>query len=1418
MKHRLKTIENSKVKIAAALKLFRLLTLMTAMVCLYLPWLKVHARDEFTSDYSQTEFTEEDGFESGQANCICQSSSGYVWIGTDSGLYRYDGSLFRLYSLDTQTDGSMYKINCILVSENGNLYVGTENYGLYVYNNGRFGRIQVAYQEGISTVNDMYEDAAGAIWLATSQGVYVYDENEIQEIQDERIMQNDISALSGFGNVVYAIVNSEAMIRIRDMKVEAYQEKEKYTNEDLCSLYVDEQGIRYYGTIGHSVLKIENNNPVEILNTGSLNSINKIFSDGTRVWVLTDDGVGYFNAKNKIVPLRGLLFSESMKDMMVDFEGNYWFTSYRKGLLFLERSKFQNISLKYGIGETIVNCVIVYNNKTYIGTDDGLVVINEDGNVDKKSELVEMLDGKSIRELYVDSSNQLWICTYRVYGVVCVNRNGKINYYSRGTSNLVSNSVNCIKELSNGSMAIGTENGISILRDGEVVKSYTRYDGMENADIITLCEDEDGILYAGSNGAGMYSIDLNSGYDLISVEEGIDSNFVTTIVRGSTGLWIGTDNGLYYREGVIRHISAVDSSTSISDIILDKDGYLWIFGSKGIQKYYENDLLSNPEPSFESFTKNNGLVSKITEGGSNYITEDGRIYICCNEGLYRLDQNNIYTNQVPPKVRISSVTVNDKEYSFSDLKDTIQVSSDTNRIIVKFSVLSYVNRGDIRVSYYLDGFDDKERELSGKDVLEAEYTNLEGGRYTFVLSASNSDGVESEKAVSFTIEKELNFWETGLSKAMITAIVILLLITLFVVGRIVARIIVHKNQQMEELKKQNTETEKLNRAKNDYVNYLNHEIRTPLNSILAVSEMLIRNAEVGNSEMADQYSSIYGSGYEILRIVDGISRLSNLQDGNIEVAEKEYAVSDIIDELSNQFKSMINREVVQLKVSIEDNIPNGLIGDAAKVKEIITNIYNRAAKTTKEGSISIGIDWRKCGEEDADGEPCHEIYLDFIVADTGVGVKEERIDSFFYLDDTYDKNDIGNFDISVGVAVAYQLIRLMDGEAEVSSTYGAGTTVKFSIRQAVFDYSYVNYNANHKKQTAFRNSNSRIWLPDVRLLLVDDSEVSCMAEKALFDTYELLCDTAGSGFEAIDKVMVNKYDIVFVNTVMPVMDGRDTVREIRGLDGEDYKKLPIVGMSVNLVDNTKEDILNDGFDRILVKPLMMDEIETVFNSLLPEDKIKAKTNDIRKYIKESRYKDDVSLLKGSINVEAALKIVGGKFDVLNRLIAAFKQDYEKEVSMLDIYIEEDVRKYRNIIHDIRNNSGNIGAFSIERKAENLESAINIGNMQYARDNTGEFVMMLNDLFRNIERYINKIHPEEAPKKIMKDSVDRALLKEIRGCLKNAEKKKADRLLEEIKQYEYGENDTEFLKALFMTMEDMDYKGASEIIDQYLNSV
>ena len=310
-----------------------------------------------------------------------------------------------------------------------------------------------------------------------------------------------------------------------------------------------------------------------------------------------------------------------------------------------------------------------------------------------------------------------------------------------------------------------------------------------------------------------------------------------------------------------------------------------------------------------------------------------------------------------------------------------------------------------------------------------------------------------------------------------------------------------------------------------------------------------------------------------------------------------------------------------------------------------------------------------------------------------------------------------------------------------------------------------------------------------------------------------------SGFDSLDKVMVNHYDKVFIDTVMPVMDGIDTVREIRNLDGEEFKKIPVIALSANTVETSREEILTSGFNEIMVKPIELDQAEAMLRTYISKDKIKEKDNDLSQTDDDINYMEEAVLLARFVAVEDSVRAMGGSFRTFNTFIKNYRDEYQGEVQMLKTYVDDDVRKYRNIIHDIKSSSANIGAYGIERKAANLESAINIGNQQYARDNTRDFMAMMNDFFKQIDKYMSRInHVADTDEKEFRDAINKGKLKELRAFLRANDRSPVESLISDIDRYSYGDIDTEFLTALKDYVSSGDYQTSSEMIDQYLNSI
>ncbi|MGN0436869.1 MAG: two-component regulator propeller domain-containing protein, partial [Wujia sp.] len=675
------------------------------LVCLFLvSENSVSARDAFVSQYIQTVYNQQNGIGSSEVNCLYQSSSGYIWIGTDGGLYRSKGSEFQSINLWDTDRTDVYSINCLLQDNTGRMWVGTENYGLFYIENGESYHLQDEYYAGIKNIFDVCETEDGTVYVATPQGLFTckYNDDDVMIMEkyvDTTVSGIQFSEISSRGNEVWAINGiSNVYVLGKDALIGQVNLSDVMVDELSCVDVIEDK--IYVGTTGRDVVVFDNLAGYNIL-SANIDSINSIMKDDKGyLWICGDNGIGFFDSNYNFIKANDCLIDNYITDAIQDYEGNYWFSSKRMGVLLLCRSKFQDFNMYTGMQDTMVNSVFINNNDKYIGTDDGLIIY--DGNNEKvNNELTDMLSGISVRHVIRDSHNTLWVGTYRKYGMVRVSSTGAIDYYTRA-SGLPSTSINYLCELKNGNIAVATDSGVAITdRNGQVKKCYTKEQGLEYDNVTCLFETEDGILFAGTDGGGIYAINpMDDTLENFNTEDGLNSNVITVIVEGEEGIWIGTDNGICFYNESFRQISNIEYSNAIYDIEIYGDK-LWIISSMGIIDVTEEELRGSQGISRRYLDAEDGLTKTINSVNDSYIDSRGNLYICCNTGICTIDTQNIPYNTVAPKIKVTSVDVDGQLYEMDDLTDGLKIGSDVSRITIEFAVFSYSNRNNIQVEYYL---------------------------------------------------------------------------------------------------------------------------------------------------------------------------------------------------------------------------------------------------------------------------------------------------------------------------------------------------------------------------------------------------------------------------------------------------------------------------------------------------------------------------------------------------------------------------------------------------------------------------------------------------------------------------------------------------------------------------------------------
>ena len=1289
---------------------------------------------ELVTDYISTIFSQDNGLGSNEVNCVYQSASGYIWVGTDGGLYRYDGNEFKVFNLWDTEKADVYCVNALFQDSKGRLWIATDNYGLFYKKGNEMQHFSADYYNGIKSIHDVKESEDGTIYVAGSSGLFTVDEDTLLLREESMLSGKNIIDICYFNDRIWGIAEGNEVFTLNysadGESIVRTVDAERLEAEDLSCIEADSEHI-YIGSIAGDIIKMSSLSEFEKLQPGKY-GINSLYSNDDTLFVCTDNGLGYIGSDGVYYNVQNLSVDSYISSMIIDYEGNIWLSSTRKGLLMMARSKFKDISSKYKIPESSVNSIKYINSCRYICTDEGLYIIDP---LDRMitNNLTETLSGVGVNDVTTDKKGNIWVSTFRRFGVVVLTKSGTLKYFGRA-SQLPSNQINCVYELSSGKVAVATSEGIGIISGDEVVEKYTSENGLENENITSLIEDSKGRLLAGSDGGGLYVIS-DKRVTNFTTEQGLTSNYISCIAKGENGYYLGTDNGITYYSDAVRALSSIDFSNNVYDIIIKNDE-VWVIGSKGVLRTTEPELLGAVGVSGRYLAKGDGLTRSIMDGSTSLLDRKGILYICCVDGIETLDTYETRVNDAPPKLTVSEIDVDGKTYSFDEIGGNLTIPSKTNRITITFGVLTYVNRENLKVSYMLEGFDSEPVVITGNNPMQAVYTNLEGGEYKFVLSAVNADGTESDSTMTFTINKKLGFFEKKIVKiAIIGSAILILLTVLFVVWKF-RKAILGKNRELERLAKEHEDTVKTSTAKNDYLANISNEIKTPINAIISLAENTMNSGNVRSVEEQDNLKKIVSQSNDIITKVDGIIRLARLESGRETAGNAAYSITTLVCDISDKMLNLVSDRPVKFFVELGNEIPDVVIGDYDKIRSVLMYILDNAQKYTREGSITLTVD---CYDYN-DAKNGNKVNIVFGVTDTGVGIRKEKLDHLFEVYNiNSNKKEAGYSGTGIGLAIAKRLCDVMGGDIDVESTYGEGSTFTFSILQTRPEGSIyqTQVDADVIEMVSMEEA-QQMWTPDVSVLFVDDTEINATVATGVMNQMEIKCDVATSGINAIDMVMNKEYDLVFMDMIMPVMNGIDTMKEIRELGGEKYTELPIIAMTENAVNEDRESLLEEGFTDMILKPLDRRALATIIMNYVDRSKIKYRTSDMNQYIRESRFSEGLERLSEKLEVSRVLEKIGGNIDVYNKIVSSFYSRNKDAEEELMVKFDSDYRGFRNRIHGIRTSSGNVGAEDILQMSSTIEAAVNIGNKVYVRDNLKKFLDKLKETVQAIGEYLEFI--------------------------------------------------------------------------------
>jgi len=608
------------------------------------------------------------------------------------------------------------------------------------------------------------------------------------------------------------------------------------------------------------------------------------------------------------------------------------------------------------------------------------------------------------------------------------------------------------------------------------------------------------------------------------------------------------------------------------------------------------------------------------------------------------------------------------------------------------------------------------------------------------------------------------------------------------------------------------ETQKANNAKSDFLASMSHEMRTPLNAIIGLSGLSLEN-ETLDKETFNNLEKVNSSGEMLLSIVNDILDISKIEAGKMELVEVDYDVPSVINDTITQNLFRIGEKPIELILDIAEDIFARLHGDELRIKQIMNNLLSNAIKYTNEGTIELSV---KCEREDA------IVWVTIKIRDTGKGIRPENIDKLFkdysQLDLESNRKTEGT---GLGLPITKSLAEMMNGTIEVESEYGKGSTFTVRIAQEFISDVHIGEDVvkslksfRYTEDKRGRNSKfNRIRIPYARVLVVDDNLTNLEVAKGLMKPYGMQIDCVESGQEAVDVIKAEKvrYSAIFMDHMMPGMDGIEATEIIRTKIDSDYaKNIPIIALTANAIAGNEAMFLSKGFQAFISKPIELPKLDKVIRNWVrdkKQEKLLAETPDefIEEiYMEQNKYEVTVE----GLNIEKGVERFGGDKETYFHILRTFVPTTTDLLDSIKYVSEETISEYAITVHGIKGSSRGICAFDLGDLAERLELAAKAGDFEFVTANHPPFMEAAYGLMSRMSEMITQVFPETPKDK--KAKPDKELLEKLSDACGRFDTDEIEELINELSSYEY-ESGSDLVSELISDAEKYDYSEMKEKI-------
>ncbi|MDD6194641.1 MAG: ATP-binding protein [Lachnospiraceae bacterium] len=515
-------------------------------------------------------------------------------------------------------------------------------------------------------------------------------------------------------------------------------------------------------------------------------------------------------------------------------------------------------------------------------------------------------------------------------------------------------------------------------------------------------------------------------------------------------------------------------------------------------------------------------------------------------------------------------------------------------------------------------------------------------------------------------------------------------------------------------------------AKSRFLANMSHEIRTPINGIIGMDTMLLKKCDTGDTEEIREYAqNIQSASQTLLSIVNDILDISKIESGKMEIIPVEYELFSVLNDCYNMTKARADEKNLDFKMEIDPRVPSILFGDEVHIRQVINNFLSNAVKYTEKGTVILRIDFQETEKQ--------HMILKIAVEDSGIGIKKADLDKLFMnftrVDEQRNRNIQGT---GLGLSLTKKLVELMDGQIYVTSEYGQGSLFTATIPQEVVNAEPLgDFSRKYQQFVHLSDTTQQILLASkAKILVVDDVEMNLKVAQNYLKQTKARVDLAYSGEECLEKICKEKYDMIFLDHMMPNMDGIETLQKMKQSKDHLNEDTPVIALTANAIVGAREEYLEVGFTDYLSKPIHEEELMQTLRKYLPKELVDM--NENTEQVKEEVKGGTLQERFPTLNIPVGLRYCMNDEDFFLEMIDTYIQGDKRETLAME-YADESWENYQVHVHALKSTSLNIGAEALSEHAKALEFAAKGADYQYIHEHHNEVMIEYENLLKELSQ-------------------------------------------------------------------------------------